>query len=197
MKGHHLEWALLHTGGTTVAGAWHQEDGSRGFICVQGLSGAGGYAGWASAETTDVRLIQSQRFILRHADAGSGRAESPVVPRYTGYLTGPAATAQVRANLDPFHATDRISRAAVRFALTASSHPARESGLHCCSPYRCMPPRVIAMCLWHHRWLTGFPGPVMALFRRTASSSHPLWRCSALRRRTQVAANLRRSGCSL
>lgn len=102
MKSHHLEGARLHARRTSVTATWLQEDGSRGIIPTQGLSGTGGHARRASAETTDVGLIYSQRFVLGHLDASGGCAKAPVMPGNAGHLTCPAAAAHVWANVDPF-----------------------------------------------------------------------------------------------
>ncbi len=120
MKSHHLEGPRLHARRTSVTATWLQEDGSRGIIPTQGLSGTGGHARRASAETTDVGLIYSQRFVLGHLDASSGCAKAPVMPGNAGHLTCPATSAQVPANLDRF--SHVVHGPAPTVALSRESH---------------------------------------------------------------------------
>ncbi len=102
MEGDHLEGARLHTRRASVTATWFDQGGSRGVIYTQGLSRTGGHTGLTSAETTHVRFIESQGFVLGHADAGGCCAKSPIMLRHAGYLTGSAAAAQIRSNVDPF-----------------------------------------------------------------------------------------------
>lgn len=102
MERDHLEGTGLHTRSTSVTVIWRHQDGPRGAICTQGLSRTGGHTGRTSAQTTHVRFIESQGFVLGQADAGGCCPKSPIMGRHAGYLTGPAAAAQVWANLDPF-----------------------------------------------------------------------------------------------